>query len=167
MAYLRVQSSLRPVFHHRSDFGVHTAGTNTAGNTSRRPSRSQHCGVSAVEHDNCPLDSLEATSSFAFLNAFFCQPVSKDEITPALRVHVSCQGFRRTKRTPSPRLSSTGGGGQGAAAEAAATTRGVTWEEFSHPLFRRGRRDLLAGIQRDTGGARLKPRKGATAGWWT
>lgn len=37
-----------------------------------------------------------------------------------------------------------------------------SWQEFKHPQFRRGRRDLLMGIKRQENGERLKRKKGVT-----
>lgn len=56
-------------------------------------------------------------------------------------------------------MSSADGGMHGAAATAAAK-ESESWEEFIHPLFRRGRRDLLVGIKRHKDGGRLKRKQG-------
>ncbi|CAM9252063.1 unnamed protein product, partial [Hapterophycus canaliculatus] len=68
-------------------------------------------------------------------------------------------GFKKVKR----RASSSPGfasypSGQGAMAmgAAAAVNESDSWEEFSHPQFRRGRRDLLAGIKRQKDKGRSK-----------
>jgi len=55
-------------------------------------------------------------------------------------------------------LSSTVGGKKGVAGAAA---RALPWEEFSNPLFRRGRRDLLVGISKHKKGSRTSPPPGA------
>jgi len=72
-------------------------------------------------------------------------------------LYIPCPGFQRIKRTSAARERSTGGGIPGAGA---ATTRQSPWDEFGHPLFRRGRRDLLVGISRHRAGVRLKPTPG-------
>lgn len=51
----------------------------------------------------------------------------------------------------------------GATQGAAAADRGEnpeSWEEFRHPQFRRGRRDLLVGIKRQKDGGRLNRKRG-------
>lgn len=45
---------------------------------------------------------------------------------------------------------------------AATTKEPESWEEFRHPRFRRGRRDLLGGITRQKDGGRLKRKRGET-----
>eukprot|EP00903_Cladosiphon_okamuranus_P008138 g7838.t1 len=47
----------------------------------------------------------------------------------------------------------------GGAAPAAAPTESDSWEEFRHPQFRRGRRDLLVGIRRQKDNGRLKRKR--------
>lgn len=66
------------------------------------------------------------------------------------------------KGAGSLRAKSTSGAAQGAAA----TDRGEhpeSWEEFGHPQFRRGRRDLLVDIKRQKDGGRLKRKRGVSS----
>lgn len=69
-------------------------------------------------------------------------------------------GFQKVKRKARSRVSSSeGGGARGAAA--ATEEESESWAEFRHPQFRRGRRDLLAGITRQKDSGRLKRKQGA------
>lgn len=77
--------------------------------------------------------------------------------------HIAPPGFRRVKGKSASRLSSADDSMHGAAAAAAGAKESESWEEFIHPLFRRGRRDLLVGIKRHKDGGRLKRKQGATA----
>lgn len=65
----------------------------------------------------------------------------------------------------SGRTSSRSKSGDGAkhVGAAGATPKGPeSWEEYSHPQFRRGRPDLLADIRRKKDGGRMKRKRGAT-----
>ena len=84
--------------------------------------------------------------------------------------HLPPSGFKKIKGRSrmSSRSKSTDHGdayGDGAAAAAAAAagaapTESESWEEFRHPQFRRGRRDLLVGIKRQKDSGRLKRKRG-------
>lgn len=104
----------------------------------------------------CLLDVLEVRSSSHTYHM-------DNQVAPAPTVrHVLQPGFRRVKGKSASRLSSTDGVLHGAVA-AAAAKEAESWEEFIHPLFRRGRRDLLVGIKRHKDGGRLKRKQGVTA----
>ena len=78
-------------------------------------------------------------------------------------------GFKKTKGRPRTsaclRTAEDGTGADGVEAEAA-PTESESWEEFRHPQFRRGRRDLLVGIKRQKDGGRLKRKRGKAVGNW-
>ncbi|CBJ33317.1 Heat Shock transcription factor [Ectocarpus siliculosus] len=69
-------------------------------------------------------------------------------------------GFKKVKGGASTRSRSSAADSQG---EAGAGSTGAresdSWEEFRHPQFRRGRRDLLVGIKRQKDGGRLKRKR--------
>ncbi|CBJ34094.1 n/a [Ectocarpus siliculosus] len=66
-------------------------------------------------------------------------------------------GFKKVRgRGASSRASSASSSAQGEAAEA---EESASWEEFKHPQFRRGRRDLLVGIKRQKDDGRMKRRQ--------
>lgn len=70
-------------------------------------------------------------------------------------------GFKKVKGVGSSRSKLIPGTTQGAAA-ARRDGNLDSWEEFAHPLFRRGRRDLLVGIKRQKDSGRLKRTRGVT-----
>ncbi|CAM9634610.1 unnamed protein product [Scytosiphon promiscuus] len=74
-------------------------------------------------------------------------------------------GFKKVKGGASSRArAASSNGTQGAEAGLGAATReSDSWEEFRHPQFRRGRRDLLVGIKRQKDGGRLKRKRGGIA----
>ncbi|CAN0097995.1 unnamed protein product [Ectocarpus sp. 12 AP-2014] len=66
-------------------------------------------------------------------------------------------GFKKVRgRGARSRAGSASSGAQGEAAEA---EESASWEEFRHPQFRRGRRDLLVGIKRQKDDGRMKRRQ--------
>ena len=82
-------------------------------------------------------------------------------------------GFKKVKGGASSRPRSAAAGaaaGEGGAVvgvgSAAAGKDSESWEEFRHPQFRRGRRDLLVGIKRQKDGGRLKRKRGKAVGNW-
>lgn len=76
-------------------------------------------------------------------------------------VSFSTSGFKKVRgRGASARAGSASSGAQGEAAEA---EESASWEEFKHPQFRRGRRDLLVGIKRQKDDGRMKRRQCAAA----
>ena len=82
----------------------------------------------------------------------FCSSFSR-----SLRLRV---GFKKVKGTSSSRPRGTSGGAAAGGGAEAAPTESESWEEFRHPQFRRGRRDLLVGIKRQKDGGRLKRKRG-------
>lgn len=69
-------------------------------------------------------------------------------------------GFKKMKGRTSSRSRSADSATHGGAA---ATPKKVeSWEEYAHPQFRRGRRDLLVGIKRRKDCGRLKRQRGMT-----
>ncbi|CAN0473932.1 unnamed protein product, partial [Ectocarpus sp. 12 AP-2014] len=63
-------------------------------------------------------------------------------------------GFKKVKGDPASRTSSASS--VHPPPSAAAVDESDSWQEFRHPEFRRGRRDLLAGIKRQKDGGRVK-----------
>ncbi|CBJ31835.1 Heat Shock transcription factor [Ectocarpus siliculosus] len=63
-------------------------------------------------------------------------------------------GFKKVKGDPASRMSSASSVHPPPSAVAA--DESDSWQEFRHPEFRRGRRDLLAGIKRQKDGGRVK-----------
>ncbi|CAM9487148.1 unnamed protein product [Ectocarpus sp. 4 AP-2014] len=63
-------------------------------------------------------------------------------------------GFKKVKGGPASRISSASS--VHPPPSAAAADESDSWQEFRHPEFRRGRRDLLAGIKRQKDGGRVK-----------
>lgn len=70
-------------------------------------------------------------------------------------------GFKKVKGGSSSRPRSIGGTAAGEGGAAVGVKDSESWEEFRHPQFRRGRRDLLVGIKRQKDGGRLKRKRGA------
>ncbi|CAM9353567.1 unnamed protein product, partial [Ectocarpus sp. 8 AP-2014] len=63
-------------------------------------------------------------------------------------------GFKKVKGDPASCMSSASS--VHPSPSAAAADESDSWQEFRHPEFRRGRRDLLAGIKRQKDGGRVK-----------
>lgn len=79
---------------------------------------------------------------------------------PWPRRHLLCSGFKKVKAGISLRPGVGPAGKQGEGESAGGNPD--SWEEFRHPQFRRGRRDLLVDIKRQKDGGRLKRKLGIT-----